>query len=290
MKVIISGCIKNSGKYVNKVFENIKIICENFNIIKIICSYDKSSDNTLFELYKQKKIFKNKLKIIINKNKLSNERVINISNARNRILDYIEKEKLQSDYLIMMDMDDVCSPKIDIDVLKYAFKIKNKWDILTFKNDFFYDYWALSFDNYIFSNIHVNNYTLLVKKMVSILYEKSKNNELIDCLSSFNCFGIYKMSKIKNIKYESKIPINFYTKNYIKSIKKVEKELNIQYYLNNEYIYDCEHRYYQIMCNKKNKTRNKILIKNLFPGYNGDHKINQLKDIYNTEDMLKYIN
>jgi septum formation topological specificity factor MinE len=309
MSIIISGCIMDSEKYVEDVFKNINKICENFNIIKIICVYDKSSDNTLLELYKQKKIFKNKLKIIINKKRKNSYSIEGITNARNSILDYIEKEKLESDYLIMMDMDEVCTPKINIDVLKYAFKIKNKWDIISFMNEYYYDLWPLCFDNYIYNYMEIktgpklkcqSHYLVNIRKD---LYKKIKNKEYIKCLSAFNAFCIYKREKIKGIRYRSKNNISFYNR-YKKKIENLEKKLTIEFFkgkgknderfinlyygkFNENETMDCEHKYYQIKCKLKHKAKNIILNQNLFDSYVNVKNVKFLFDVENRYN-IKY--
>lgn len=269
MNIIIAGCVKNCEQYIESVFQNIKIISENFNVIKIICSFDISTDKTLLELCKQKKKFNN-IEILINKDPVTDHRTINISNARNKILDYIENNNLNVDYLIMMDFDDVSSKKINIDVLKNAFNIKDKWDILTFMNEEYYDYWGLSLNNYIFSCWHNNNVKYIIKKMRDHLYEEINNKEYIECFSSFNGFGIFNINKIKNIRYVGMTKTSYY-KMFKKQINNIEKQTKTKYHLLDEYILDCEHRLYQIRCKLENNSKNIILNQNLFPKYDGDH-------------------
>ena len=270
MDIIIAGCVKNCEVYISHVFENIKLISENFDVVKIICSFDNSDDKTLLELCKQKKIFKN-LEIIINKEPVSIHRTVNISNARNRILNFIEKAELNADYLIMMDFDDVSSKKINVEVLKNAFIVKNEWDILTFMNEKYYDFWALSFNDYIFSCWHNNNPRYIIKCMNELLYKEINGKQLLECYSSFNGFGIYNINKIKDIRYESINSISYYNKHFLKNIKIIEDKTKTKYNLNNEQILDCEHRLYQITCKLKNNSKNMIFNEYLFPKYESEH-------------------
>ena len=48
--IAICGCIKNNELYIDDVFKNIKIISSYCNIVKIIISFDLSTDNTLMKL------------------------------------------------------------------------------------------------------------------------------------------------------------------------------------------------------------------------------------------------
>ena len=170
-----------------------------------------------------------------------------------------------------MDFDDVSSKKINIEVLKNAFSIKNEWDILTFMNEKYYDYWALSFEDYIFSSWHNNKPRHIIKYMNKLLYKKIEGKQLLECYSSFNGFGVFNINKIKGIRYESINSTAFYKKHFSKNIKNVEDQTNTKYNLNNEQILDCEHRLYQIMCKFKNNTRNVIFNEYLFPKYESDH-------------------
>lgn len=270
MNIIIGGCVKNCESYIKDVFNNIHIISNSFNVIKIICSFDTSSDKSLLELCKQKRTFHN-LEIIINKEPITAYRTINISNARNRILDYIEQNNIIADYLIMMDFDDVSRKELNIEVLKNAFKIKEKWDILTFMNEKYYDYWALSIDNFIFSCWHNNNPRYIIKNMRDYLYKKINGALYIECKSAFNGFGIFKLSKIRGIKYNSITYTKYYVDNFIQQLKIIENITNTKYNLNEVQILDCEHRMYQILCKEKNNAKNVIFNEYLFPRYDGEH-------------------
>ena len=113
---LICGCAKNCELYLDSVFKNIKSIQSLFEKTKIIISFDNSSDFTLKKLCELKKEFD--IEIIINKDSLSTIRTVNIENARNKILNQIYESYNEYDYFIMIDMDDVSSKPINIDVLK----------------------------------------------------------------------------------------------------------------------------------------------------------------------------
>jgi len=84
---LICGCIKDSEKYLDNVFENIKIIQECFTKSKIIISFDISNDFTLKRLIELKQTFD--IDIIINKDPITNSRTVNIAtliSSNNRYL------------------------------------------------------------------------------------------------------------------------------------------------------------------------------------------------------------
>ena len=152
---LICGCIKDSAKYLENVFINIKKIQGLFNKTKIIISYDVSKDNTLTKLYNLQNNFD--IEILINKDPLSHIRTVNIEKARNKLIDKIYNKYSDYDYFIMMDMDDVCSKPINIEVLKEALDKNNVWDGLFFNNANYYDFWALNFKDFQFSCASYSN-------------------------------------------------------------------------------------------------------------------------------------
>jgi len=265
MSCLICGCVKNCEKYVLNVFKNIEKIQKLFDRSKIIISFDLSNDFSLKKLVELKKSFD--IDIIINKEPLTNRRTINIERARNKILNRIYSEYSDYDYFIMLDMDDVSSKPINIDVLKDALQKKDIWDGLFFNNANYYDFWALNFKDFQFSCWHSNNVKMLINLMNKEFKEESKNKEFIECQSAFGGFGIYKLNKFKNCYYRSLIDLSLFN---FKNIKNIAEAYDIQYIINPN-IYDCEHRYFHLNAIKKNNVKLFIYNKNLFPPYVGEH-------------------
>ena len=52
--IYICGCVKNCGKYIDNVFNNINKITKYFKEYKIILAYDESTDNSLDKLNEHK--------------------------------------------------------------------------------------------------------------------------------------------------------------------------------------------------------------------------------------------
>ena len=203
MNTVICGCARNCEAYLDDVFENIRKIQNILNVKKIVVAYDDSSDKTLFKLCQLKKQFN--LEILVNKESLTSERTQNICNARNKMLNYINNLDYQVDYFIMIDLDDVCSKPINIEVLKEALNETDKWDGLTFNNERYYDFWALSIGDFQYSCWHWNNPYEVIKLMYNHLksQNKLKNGNYIECDSAFNGFGIYKYNMFNNCYYKS---------------------------------------------------------------------------------------
>jgi hypothetical protein len=262
---LICGCVKNCEEYLDKVFDNILKIQSLFDKSKIIISFDLSEDFTLLKLIQLKKIYD--IEILVNNDKLSQIRTLNIERARNKIINKIYKEYSDYEYFIMIDMDDVSTKPIDIEILKEALDKNSMWDGLFFNNENYYDFWALNFKDFQYSCWHCND----VKKLINIMNDEFKkeciDKEFIECQSAFGGFGIYKTEKFKNCFYSSLIDLSLFN---INNIQNVYNNYKINYIINSE-IYDCEHRYFHLNAIKNNSARLMIYNKNLFPKYIGEH-------------------
>ena len=264
---LICGCVKNCEKYLNDVFENIKKIQKLFEKSKIIMSFDISNDFTLKKLIELKKKFD--IDIIINRDSITSSRTVNIERARNKIINKIYSEYDDYEYFIMIDMDDVSSKPINIEVLEEVLdeNKRNIWDGLFFNNANYYDLWALNFNDFQYSCWHSSD----VKKLINLMNTEFKNeisrNEFMQCQSAFGGFGIYKINKFKNCYYRSLVDLSLFNK---ENMKNIYSKYHIQYIYNSN-IYDCEHRYFHLNAIKQNNVKLFIYNKNLFPPYVGEH-------------------
>ena len=262
---LICGCVKNCESYLDNVFNNIEKIQTLFDKTKIIISFDMSDDFTLKKLAQLKSRFD--IIIIINKDHITNSRTVNIERARNKIINKINQEYNDYDYFIMIDMDDVSSKPINIDVLKEALLKNHIWDGLFFNNENYYDFWALNFKDFQYSCWHSNNVKKLVNLMNCEFKKECLTNEFIECQSAFGGFGIYKVDKFKNCYYRSLIDLSLFN---MQIIKNIFTKYKINYVINSD-IYDCEHRYFHLNAIKNNNVRLRIYNKHLFPPYIGEH-------------------
>ncbi len=297
-KSYICGCVKNCEPYLDGVFNNFEKISKLFNETKIIISYDHSTDNTLEKLNELKKRFVD-MEILINNNARSSYNTHNIANARNLIMKYIKNDDLSDefDYFINIDMDNVSSSKINIDNFNMYFNenILNQWDCLTFNKNDYYDIWALSIDNLIYSCWHFNNPELVIEKMKKYLkykFDNSKIYDLIDCVSAFNGFGIYKKNKFINCEYVS---------NIFKSIElignhKINENIGFlnnltktENFIHTSNFEDCEHRYFHLSAIKKNNSKIKISPLSLFDSnYENNCKLVSSRGILKSCDIKSF--
>ena len=266
--IIICGCVKNCAKHLDKIIDNMEIIGELFKNYKIIIAFDKSSDSSL-DILKKRKKNNNKIIILENDKQLSKFRTQNICNARNSILEKIRNNFKSWKYFIMMDCDNVCEKKININIFKEVIEKKKLWDCVSFITEPYNDCWALSFDPYIYSCWHWGdspdqcrwyNNNILRKHLVNEI--KKSNNNFISCLSAFNGFAIYKTNKFINCNYEwnfNKV-LNYLPKEILeKSFKLLNKIPDRKWdHMGLKKEEDCEHRYFHIEAIKKNNSKNII--------------------------------
>lgn len=275
-KCYICGCVKSCSFYLDRVFENIIAIGGLFDEYTIIIYFDKSEDDSLEKLF----FFKNKYRdlatihILINYDNVSEYRTLNIAKGRNKIMEFMKKEKEKDgtyEYFIMMDMDDVCAHMTDITILKnYLHEIHDgDWDALTFNKDDYYDIWALSIGPFHFSCWHFldrnkkNSAVRIEKKYITTLLNTLQKDQLLGCNSAFNGFAIYRMNKFSNCTYNGNVLDNF---NLIgrEHIDMNEKYLQSKLFVDPNNIQDCEHRSFHYEAIFKNKAKIRISPLKLF--------------------------
>lgn len=262
MNCCICGTAKNCGKYLNKVIDNMHSIGQLFDTYEIIIYVDSSVDNTI-EVLKSKSNESNKIKMYVNSNPMSAYRTHNLAIARNFCLNYVLNNKNVYNYFIMMDCDDVNSKDINLHVLRnFVFERNNEWDGLTFNTSpSYYDIWALSLYPYCFSYNHFNenvkNYNLIQYYVQKRLNQNKKNNSLLQCMSAFNGFAIYKTEKYQHSYYDGRIRLDLISKSELNAHKKISNSnLVFKKYITVDGRYeDCEHRAFHIQALKKNGAR-----------------------------------
>jgi hypothetical protein len=257
MNCCICGTVKNCGPYLKKVLNNMEKIGSIFNDYQIIIYYDHSTDKTL-EILKQFQKNNNKLFLYINKNLVSPFRTHNLAIARNFCLNYVKNNKERFPFFIMMDCDDVNCKEINIDILK-KYLYLDSWDGLSFNTSpKYYDIWGLSIHPFCFSYNHFENnvryYDIMQDFMDKLLKKAKSENRLVECISSFNGFSLYRTSKFLNTYYDGRIRLDLIPKANLQAHKNVTKSKIVfkQYFkpdgsVNVDGRYeDCEHRAFHI--------------------------------------------
>jgi len=227
-KIVIAGCTKNSGNYIYQRLLKLVEIGDMFNDYQIIIYENDSTDNTLQELEKFKHEYSNNFTLINENNVLEKYikykqihiRVQTIEHGRNRLLNEINEKYSAYDFMLMIDLDNILD-NFQTNSISNIFKYDiNQWDVLTANCiNRYYDIWALRISNQVWNedihrkiwhkpimhdcwneivdNIRPSFCVKIYQKIIPI------NTPLIETESSFGGLGIYKITKIKNCKYDS---------------------------------------------------------------------------------------
>jgi len=282
---VIGLCVYNNEPGLPSVLLNISRIMESnlFYKVTVVAFYDYSSDKSHFilETFKTKyeSVFPETFKMIIFDNKtngrkmrmdygggsnsviraLDTGRTARIAVARNGILHIIRglhKRGFTNKYFIMMDSNEyACVGKINIPSLSSALERSDEWDSVSFNREAgYYDFWALSYEKYIYSIYHVTNrnetlnnirkdFEILLNNAKGVNGATDKSYDFIPVYSSYNGFAIYKSDKFLNCSYSSNIDIRLFPKNLLPP------------QIMNKFTNDCEHRKFHLEAIKKNKAR-----------------------------------
>lgn len=251
MKCCICGTVRNCEPYLDKIFSNMEIIGSKFYDYRIILYYDKSDDNTLNKI-KEYKTKNPRCLLFVNKSELLQYRTHRIALGRNTCLNTIRQNFSDYEYFIMMDCDDRCAKDMNIDLLTYYLAI-DSWDSLSFNHpDGYYDSWALSKIPYVLSCHHFKDSGLGIKYIRKIIKYTPKN-KLINCISAFNGFAIYKTNKFLECNYDGRFRLDYIPKDLIKTNIKYAGSINLS-----QDKEDCEHRYFHFTAFLKNGARIRI--------------------------------
>lgn len=268
---LVTGlCCYNSSSGLPYIFKNLDKLKKLFNHYSIIFCYDKSIDNTLELLRNYQKDNPDIVKIIFNRYPRTNSRTNNISNARNSILEHIVKFYSSYDYFSMMDSNEYsCIGEIVLEPLIEVFSedMIKEWDAISFNREAgYYDHWALSFHNYIYSFFHCSEWQRVVENLRNDFNKLLDNNtnKLIYVYSAFNGFSIYKMNKFIDCQYSSNIELDLFPRD------ELEKQCSLnKCYLINKLTDDCEHRKFHLQSirlhNSKIAIYNKSIFKKIYP-------------------------
>lgn len=118
--------------------------CNNFYCIFV---YDNCSDGSAKLLNEYKNIAKHNVIIyhnIGNKNKF---RTVIIANSRNIYINILYNQLVDIDYHIVIDADNLNENMWNTDIILQYMKCDD-WDCLSFNRLYYYDIWALMYDNY----------------------------------------------------------------------------------------------------------------------------------------------
>ena len=258
MKCVISGCIINCSRHIYSVFNNMIKISGLFDEYQIIFYYDHSHDSTLTKLRNIENSNKN-VTIIINNDNMFPHRTLNIAKGRNSIINKIRENYNDYNFFIMMDCDNVCSKELNINLLK-KYLLDERWDSLSFNRKTYYDFWALCIEPYVYNywNMSDMNRKKLETDFKQKLNSLINTDELLEVLSAFNGFAIYRTNKFINCTYDGNERLDLIPEDILcKSIKNLDQ-------LNSNMQTDCEHKSFHLEGKFKYNSKNMISPYRLF--------------------------
>jgi hypothetical protein len=195
MKLIIAGCAKNCGKYLNRVLEFIDSLRAYFPESRVIFAYDNSTDNTfaLLKGYKDRLPATVDLLMCANNHK---HRTVKIAGARNCIMTRIATTYADYDTLCFLDMDDIVNGVLKPETLDTVMSLS--WDAISFNRVFYYDIWALRFDPYLCSCWGFGTSHEICGRMGEEIRGKLKGlteTEVLPVKSAFNGIAFFRLDK-----------------------------------------------------------------------------------------------
>lgn len=204
--------IRDCEKYLPQVFENIDRLRPYFKSLHSIFVYDNCSDKSadLLQHYKRPNVI-----VYHNIGNNHKERTVRIASSRNVIVDLIYNHLPSIDFHIMFDADDRNVDKWDVDVILESLQ-RNDWDSLSFNEPQYYDIWALFYDKFkhhCFGWIDKSPkskepyiFTKVIEYMRKDIQKKLKQlpspNHLLEVLSAFNSFALYRTSVFRGLQYD----------------------------------------------------------------------------------------
>jgi hypothetical protein len=284
-KCCICTAVKDVGSYLPAIFANMEKIGNVFEDYRVVFFYDTSDlcyDNTL-DVIKEYQTRNSKVSLIVNPTPLANAtKTHKLAHARNACLQYIREQCPTFQYFVVMDADDVSISPIKVDRLKKYLK-RSDWDALSFTRSQYYDLWALSMKELIYSFWHFQ------KPHALQVYQNAIDSALRDCpagglvevYSAFGGFAIYRTAKFIDCVYDGTPRLDLIPPFLLK--KNIELCGPISPYQWDGPDQDCEHRVFHIMAKIKNNAKIAIAPESLFDYYDNEDECR----MFSSRGMLK---
>jgi len=284
-KCCICAAVKDVGSHLPAIFANMETIGNIFEDYRVIFFYDTSDlwyDNTL-DVIKEYQTRNPKVSLIVNPTPLTNVvKTCKLAHARNACLQYIREQCPTFEFFVVIDCDEICGPPIKIDRFKKYLQ-RTDWDALSFRRSHYYDLWALSTRELIYSCWHFQKPNALP------LYQNAIDSALRDCqpgglvqvYSAFGGFAIYRTSKFIDCIYDGNSRLDLIPPFLLK--KNIELCGEVTPYQWDGPDQDCEHRSFHIQAKIKNNAKIAIAPESLFDYYNKEDECR----MFSSRGMLK---
>lgn len=268
-KCCICAAVKDVGCHLPAIFANMEKIGNIFQDYRVVFFYDTSDlsyDNTL-DVIKEYQTRNAKVSLIINPTPLSNaSKTRKLAHARNACLQYIREKCPTFQYFVVINCHEIGTQPIKIDRFKKYLQ-RTDWDALSFRRSHYYDLWALSMRDLIYSCWHFQKpHTIPVyQKAIDSALRDCPSGGLIQVYSAFGGFAIYRTHKFIDCMYDGSSRLDLMPPFLLK--KNIELCGAIAPYQWDGPDQDCEHRSFHIEAKLKNNAKIAIAPESLFDYY-----------------------
>lgn len=218
LSIIICGIVRNAEKGLKNNIPIIKKVCSQFKDYRVVIYENDSIDKTKKILKDWKKDNPERIHVLLNdtdKSKtipdssevrcnpfFSKKRIQKMAALRNKYLEYINEQKWNADYLLVVDLD---VAQLYFDGIMTSFSTNIEWDVITafgystspkLKRRYHDSYALTEWGD------EMNPQTEQKIKKLSEKYGKLKtSSSLIRVFSAFGGLAIYKFELINNLRY-----------------------------------------------------------------------------------------
>lgn len=217
--VIVCSIVRNAEKGLKKNIPVIKELCQYFKCYKVVIYENDSTDSTKILLQSWMDEDPDHVIALLNDTDSSStipnaqsvkanpffckKRISKMAAIRNHYLDYIEKEKLEADYLIVVDLD---VAELFLEGILTSFSDAPEWDAVTafgystspsFRRRYHDSYALVEYGN---ENIPQTEKS--IQNAAISFIKKLKTSQWIRVYSAFGGLAIYRFDKIKGLRYK----------------------------------------------------------------------------------------
>lgn len=199
MDCIICGTVRDCGAHLEAVFRNIERLRGLFDTCETVMYYDASADNSLELLRSQNCV------VIEGHEPLHDWKAHRIARARNGCLDWIQANHPETTYFMMIDMDDPNAGEMNVPVIEDCFERLDEWDAVSFNREDYYDIFALCYPPFVYNCWSYGPASRSVVELIKsdIIAKLADRTALLEVISAFNGFAIYKTAKFSGCRYSA---------------------------------------------------------------------------------------
>jgi len=211
LDIIFLGLAQNCEKYLDNFFKKIDEISYEKKI-KVFIGENGSNDCTLDKI--QKKISVNEIYNFIDTTFIEKyqDRIKRLAHARQSLIEKIIQLNIKSEYICVVDLDDVINDQFNLNLINSLCEILKKnqdkyFGISLNSKPYYYD--ILNFESEEFPNINIkqlqnnkiiNSYRNR-KKFIYDVQKKISKKKIFEAISAFNGLCIYKFDEFITSKY-----------------------------------------------------------------------------------------